>query len=164
MVFFLQCNGFESKVTESAASALIEVGLGLRYNVKREDFQLFLCQFESLVLETCRKVFTTKENLVNRIQTGLDNIDKGKRFEFVCQYFKPFLENKSLLDESYLGILTSSQKSNLDAAKNHHLLTLYGRRFQLNLVELQLHKQRSMILFTNGLRFVYKKSTSKRKI
>ena len=37
---------------QSAAPALIEVGLGLRYNVKREDFQLILCQFEPLVLET----------------------------------------------------------------------------------------------------------------
>ena len=80
---FLQCNGFDEKISQKAVPALVEIDLCVQ---KGLNLELIASDFEPLVLETCLRNFETqKDFLENWIRKGLDNSnsDKGKRWKHV---------------------------------------------------------------------------------
>ena len=124
---FLQCNGFDEKISPKAAPALVEIGLCVQKNEGRD---LTVSDFEPLVLETCRLNFETqKDTLENWIRKDLDNSDKGKRFEACCQYFKPFRGEKSLLEAEYFPKLSKAQASKLEEARSNELYNSVWKAF-----------------------------------
>jgi hypothetical protein len=117
---FRECHGLTSDIQVSYSPALVEISVAVRENIDvPQGASIKLAQFEALVLETMRVYFTRQNMLGLWLIAGIDNSDRGSRFEYAAPYFVPFEENgtKSLLHDDFFPALGATQRENLKAAR-----------------------------------------------